>query len=288
MISIRAVVFFSLFLLMSCTKADQPKETHFEINLWPVAESDTSTAEPLPSRGDGVIRLANVNHPSMEVFTVEAENPQPAVLIFPGGGYAYMALNKEGTKVAQWFNEIGMTAIVVKYTVPNDREAAFKDGMRAMRLARGHAEEWNIDPDRIGVMGFSAGGHLSARLSTDFNNQNYEAIDAADNLSVRPDFSMLIYPAYLDNESGDELAPEIPISDMIPPTFMVQTKDDVNYVGGTILYNQALDSTDVSKTFHLFEEGGHGYGMKASSEYEVSKWTELAKEWLKEQEIIQD
>ncbi|MEJ2545601.1 MAG: alpha/beta hydrolase [Calditrichaceae bacterium] len=257
------------------------------MNIWPTStEADTSTERPLASRGDSVIRITDITNPSFTVFRAnQTKNPTPAVLIFPGGAYKYLAINKEGTDVANWLNSIGITAVLVKYTVPENREAAFRDGQRAIRLVRYHAKEWNIDPNRIGVIGFSAGGHLATRLSTDFKRNIYKKIDDADTINCRPDFSILMYPAYLENKELHSLASEIKISQEIPPTFIVQTKDDSSLVGGTILYDQALKDLGVPSIFHLFPEGGHGYGIWPS-EYAVSNWPKLCEKWLIETGII--
>jgi acetyl esterase/lipase len=232
-------------------------------------------------KGDSVKRITDIHQATITPFRVAVppDSVHPAVLIFPGGGYSILAIDKEGTEIAEWLNRIGYSAFVVKYRVPKNREGAFADGQRAMRYVRQHAKEWSIDPKRIGVIGFSAGGHLCARLSTDFGKMAYEAVDEADKLDCRPDFSMLIYPAYLQTKEG-KVAPELTVSAKVPPTFIVQTKDDKGFVPGTILYDQVLKAAGVSSTFHLFETGGHGYGLRPSAN-EVSKWPSLAEEWMK-------
>jgi len=259
-----------------------------QMALWPLAEGAKAVPErALPSRGDNVLRITDITEPSLAVYKVNKKTlPTPAVLILPGGAYAYLAINKEGTEIAAWLNSLNITAIVVKYSVPDNREDAFCDAQRAMRLIRYHAREWNIDPQRIGVIGFSAGGHLSARLSTDFNSRSYPHLDSADQEGCRPDFSILIYPAYLMNADIKKLVDELPVTPHTPPTFIVQTKDDTSFVSGTIAYNQALKQSGVSSTFHLFPEGGHGYGLRASDKYAVSNWPTLCETWLKENEII--
>ena len=213
-------------------------------------------------------------------------SPKPAILIFPGGAYQYLAYNKEGTALARWLNTNGITGIVVKYTTPGDREAAFRDAQRAIRLVRQHADSWNIDPDRVGVMGFSAGGHLSVRLSNSTGIESYPAIDEADSFSTRPDFSIHIYPAYLDSKEHEgELTGEIRVSSDTPPTFMAQSKNDTSYVAGTIIYDRVLKENGLSSTFYLFEKGGHGFGLHPSDP-EAARWPELCLEWLKEIGIL--
>ena len=278
------IIFASLiFLRLVNAKLSSP----ILVKLWPSStDSIVVTEKALPSRGDSVLRITDITNPSITVYPAsQTENPAPAVLIFPGGAYAYIAINKEGTDVAKWLNSIGITAVLVKYTVPDNREAAFRDGQRAIRLVRHHAKEWNIDPNRVGVIGFSAGGHLATRLSTDFERDIYTKIDNADKEKRRPDFSILMYPAYLENKETHSLSAEIKISAEIPPTFIVQTKDDSSLVGGTILYDQALKDAGVASIFNLFPEGGHGYGIWPS-EYAVSSWPKLCEKWLKKIGII--
>jgi acetyl esterase/lipase len=255
-----------------------------QIKLWPTPNAPTERV--LPSRGDSVTRITDISEPSLTLYQENKKgDPTPAVLIFPGGAYAYLAIDKEGREIARWFNSIGVTAIIVKYRVPDDREAAFQDGQRAMRLVRFHAKEWNIDPEHVGVIGFSAGGHLSARLSTDFKNRSYTSLDEVDKEDCRPDFCFLIYPAYLMNNQTKKLAIELPVTPYTPPTFIVQTEDDTMFVAGTIVYDQALKKSGVSSTFQLFPDGGHGYGLRPSK-HAVSEWPELCEKWLRENSII--
>ena len=288
-ISVLADIHF--FILLSCSicnstlNAETPSP--IIIQLWLQSNDSTVIYErALPSSGDSVLRITDITTPCLTVYRFRnIEQPTPAVLIFPGGGYQYLAINKEGADVAKWFNSIGITAVVVKYSVPDNREAAFRDGQRAIRLVRYHARKWNIDPNRIGIIGFSAGGHLSARLSTDFKDRIYVSIDSADTEECKPDFCILMYPAYLMNKQTKKLADELPVTAEIPPTLIVQTKDDTSFVDGTIVYNQALKKAGVPVTFHLFSEGGHGYGIWPS-DYEVSYWPKLCEKWLKEIRIV--
>ena len=274
----RSLLFFILltpFTLCPARQAQQP------LNLWPTDADKVAEEKVVTGRKDSVKRITNIRQATITPFRVAAppDSVHPAVLVFPGGGYSILAIDKEGTEIAEWLNRIGYSAFVVKYRVPKDREGAFADAQRAVRVVRQHAREWSIDPKRIGVIGFSAGGHLCARLSTDFGRMAYKAVDEADQQDCRPDFSMLIYPAYLQTKEG-KIAPELPISAKVPPTFIVQTKDDKGFVPGTTLYDQALKAAGVSSTFHLFETGGHGYGLRPSAN-KVSKWPALAEQWLK-------
>jgi len=283
---IQIITLSSLLMMYSELNAEPPSP--IIVKLWQTAEDSTGLTENvLPSRGDNVRRITDIAEPSFTVYEVHKEKPTAAVLIFPGGGYYYLTINKEGTEAADWLNSIGITAIVVKYRVPDNREAAFQDAQRAVRLVRYHAGEWNIDPKRVGIIGFSSGGHLSARLSTDFKNDSYASVDEADQETCKPDYCILIYPAYLMSKQTEKLADRLAVTSDVPPTFIVQTKDDNNYVAGTIAFDQALKTAGVSSTFHLFPDGGHGYGLRLSK-FAVSGWPKLCEKWLKENKIISD
>ena len=261
-----------------------------EEKLWPTKITNYQEAaieKVLPDRGDNVRRITNIKEPSLTVYRANKNEATPAILVFPGGGYSILAINKEGTEIAEWLNGIGITAIVVKYRVPGSRTDAFQDAQRALRFVRHHAKEWNIDPKRIGVMGFSAGGHLAARLSTDFGNRINKKQDDIDDQDCRPEFCILIYPAYLLNKKTKQLAAELPVKTNTPPTFIVQTDDDKSFIDGTIVYDKALRENGVSSVFHRFPTGGHGYGLRPSK-YQVSNWPKLCEKWLKANSIIPD
>lgn len=281
--------YFTMLLISAsfcnCSSANLENRTNpFTVNLWELNESISLKPERfLPSLEDSIIRITDVNIPSLTVFHAKESGQKPVVLVFPGGGYSILAYDLEGKEVASWLNSIGITAIVVKYTVPNDREAAFRDGQKAIQLTREHANEWNIDSNKIGVLGFSAGAHLSARLSSVIP---FELTDSFAYENLAPDFTVLIYPAYLDDPNSNKLAPEIGTHESIPPILLIQTKDDTNFVNGTILYNIALEESGADVTFHLFENGGHGYGLRADESIEVSKWPKLVEKWLIDQGII--
>ena len=239
-----------------------------------------------PDKGDGVIRVTDINNPTLTLYLPEnTATPLPVVLVFPGGGYNILAINKEGTEIAAWLNSIGVAAAVVKYRAPENRDGAFQDAQRAVRLVRQHAAAWRLDPNRVGVMGFSAGGHLSARASTRFEETSYDAVDDADKRSCRPDFCILIYPAYLDNEKHDGVAPELHITKDIPPTFIVHTLDDKRFITGSKLYAQALKDVGVTCDYQVFETGGHGYGLRSQG-HPVSVWPQRCKEWLRVSGIV--
>lgn len=250
--------------------------------LWPGTPPGKVSAKEemeLPARGDGVRRITNVQQPTITVFPAKAsQQPAPAVVICPGGGYNILAMDKEGTNVADWLNGFGFTAVLLKYRVPGNREGALMDVQRAMRLVRQHAKEWAIDPHRLGIIGFSAGGHLSARLSAGgYEKAAYAKIDSADEQSCRPDFALLIYPAYLVDKEN-RLAPELIVTPQIPPTFVVHTKDDKTFIAGSQAYTRALKAAKVPVDYQLFETGGHGYGLHPAGP--ASTWPTLARQWL--------
>lgn len=271
------------------TGLDNPQDVMTR-QIWPksalAANASVETERPEPDRGDSVIRISNITDPTIMIFRPEqSQSKTPAVIICPGGGYSYLALNKEGTKIAKWFNSIGITAIVLKYRVPNLREDAFKDIQRAMRVIRSNADQWKIDPDKIGCIGFSAGAHLCARLSGDFDNKSYKSVDEKDALSARPDFSILMYPAYLV-DSRNNLSREIKVSSKNPPAFIVQTQDDSVRVENSLYYYAALQKAKVSSELHLFPSGGHGYAMEAG-DATVSIWPQLCEKWLRQNGFIE-
>lgn len=272
------------------------------IPLWPKGvpgektatgpEKDMTTSKDGLVAGQPVLRIGNVAEPSITVYRPAQEaSTGTSVIVFPGGGYRILAMDLEGTEVCQWLNTLGITAILLKYRVPEPAQGSryaepLQDAERAISLARLHAREWHLRADRVGVMGFSAGGHLSAVLSNNSAARTYPKIDEADQGTLRPNFTMLIYPAYLSvNDEGRELAPEVKVSAQAPPTFIVQAENDHHFVGGTLLYYRALEQARVPAEMHLFAEGGHGYGLR-HTEKPVTGWPELAEGWLRSNKLL--
>lgn len=256
--------------------------------LWPKGQIPGRAAagpeKEVPSRGDNVIRITDVAEPAISIFKVAgAAKPTPAVIVCPGGGYSILAYNKEGTEIATWLNSIGVTAVVLKYRVPGNQDGAFQDLQRAMRIVRHSAADWNIAPDRIGVMGFSAGGHLSARLSTNPDKPAYPKLDPVDDEKLRPDFAILVYPAYLSRVPG-KLAADLPLGPSVPPIFMVHTEDDKSFIAGSKALHEALDAAKLPHEFFLCATGGHGYGLR--SDKEVAAWPEKCRAWLTKNGIL--
>ncbi len=250
------------------------------------AERDLTKPSDGQVGGKALIRLGNVSVPSITVFMpAEGRANGGAVVVCPGGGYSILAMDLEGSEICDWLNGIGYTAVLLKYRVPGRpgdgaHRLPLQDAQRAIGLVRLHAAEWSIDPKRIGILGFSAGGHLAASASTRFQERVYTPIDEADRQSCRPDFSLLIYPAYLASKEGDcKLAPDIHVASDTPPAFIVQTEDDGVGVGNSLAYYFAMTHAHAPAEMHLYPTGGHGYGLRESKE-PVSQWPKLAAEWL--------
>jgi acetyl esterase/lipase len=235
--------------------------------------------------GKRVVRIGNVSTPTITLYRPpQDKDTGVAVVVCPGGGYEILALDLEGTEVCHWLNSVGVTAVLLKYRVParngSERHTApLQDVQRALGVVRYHAAEWHIDPKHIGIMGFSAGGHLAAAASTRFEKPTYEAVDESDQVSCRPDFAMLIYPAYLIRQKGPDLEPELTVSSNTPPTFLVQTEDDQIPVENSLFYYLALKNANVPAELHLFAKGGHGYGLRRSNPA-VMSWPKRAEEWM--------
>jgi acetyl esterase/lipase len=214
------------------------------------------------------------------------------VLVCPGGGYNILALDLEGSEVCDWLNSIGVTGVLLKYRVParkgRERYAApLEDVQRALGMVRHRAGEWGIDPRRIGVMGFSAGGHLSAAASNNYEKRVYDPVDAVDEVSCRPDFAMLIYPAYLAQPKENyKISPELPITANTPPTFLAQTQDDGIPVENSLYYYLALKAAKVKAEIHLYPTGGHGYGLRPSTNA-VCTWPQRAEDWMRHLGVLE-
>ncbi|MDD4872308.1 MAG: alpha/beta hydrolase [Kiritimatiellae bacterium] len=280
-----AVIFWFIFSSQSAFSADTSGKPAFD--LWPgMAPGQTNMLEGTenPSK-DTIIRLGNVTKPNLTLYKVDkSEGPAPAVVVCPGGGYSILAMNLEGTEIAEWLNSIGITAILLKYRVPNNRQGAFQDVQRAFRVARQNAKVWNIDPERIGIIGFSAGGHLSARACNGFETKSYDPVDKADEFSCRPDFAMLIYPAYLTTKDFT-IVEELPVTSKTPSTILIQTQDDGIKVENSIYYYLALKQAKVASELHIFPTGGHGYGLRPSKNA-VSNWPKLCETWLEKTGVL--
>jgi acetyl esterase/lipase len=253
------------------------------IFLWPgdVPGENTPKKEPVaePVGKDNILRISEVADPSVEVFLPDGSNRNnAAVVVCPGGGYHILAYNLEGTEVASWLNSNGYTAFVLKYRVPDKKEGALQDVQRALRIVKFNALKWGIDPEKVGVMGFSAGGSLSARASTLSGMKTYQPVDKADSLSCRPAFSMLIYPAYLDLGPDHSLTPELKLGKEVPPIYIFQTADD-QYGNSALVMARSMRDSGLPVELHLLPEGGHGYGLRPGNRA-AETWPLLAQKWL--------
>lgn len=266
--------------------ADEEKASN-TIMLWPKDAAGQGTegmGTPKPDRGDGHIRLTDVTKPSLRYFPAPGKKqPVPALILCPGGGYVSLVTTKM-TPIADWLNSHGISAFILIYRVPKKRKDAFEDIQRAVRIVRSRASEWNIDPRRIGVMGSSAGGHLAARVSTGFDLKTYEEVDQIDAVSCKPDFTVLLYPAYMNK--GKELSKDFSVSNKISPTLIVTAKDD-GFFPGSQIYAEALKESGASIRVHFFEKGGHGFSLQPK-EYPLSTWPDLCVQWLRDKDVIQE
>lgn len=283
----------ALILPAAALSAAEPKP----IRLWPGRAPGEQTALPpeadqTTEKGDlvggrRVIRLGNVSDPTITVYSPEpSRNTGTAVLVCPGGGYTILAMDLEGTEVCAWLNSIGVTGVLLKYRVPRREglppfQPPLQDAQRALGLIRSQAKDRGIAPDRIGVLGFSAGGHLAAALSNNYEKRTYPAIDAADAVSCRPDFAVLIYPGALKGSEDFTLAPELPVAaGKSPPTFLAMAGNDPVHVENALAYYVALHRANVPAELHVYPTGGHGYGLRRTDAM-VTTWPDRAADWMR-------
>ncbi len=284
----RLFLCFCLLLVAGTTWAEEPQLVEVWTGL-PPGETKLSAGETLPTRANEIppaTRITKITQPQLEVYEPSPEKRTGvAVLIFPGGGFNYVVRDKEGEEPAKWLNSFGVTAFVVRYRTKDDSKATpstrpLQDAQRAIRLVRSKAGEWNLNPNTIGIMGFSAGGNVAALASTRFDTNSYEPKDVIDRLSCRPDFAMLIYPAYLWDTKKESLTHETPVTDRTPPTFIVHTNDDGLSSLGPIYFYAALKRKNIPAEIHVYQVGGHGYGIRPVAGSSIHTWTEPAARWL--------
>jgi acetyl esterase/lipase len=240
--------------------------------------------------------VSNVTWPTMTVYSPKGVNTGVAIVVFPGGGFEGLAIDLEGTEVCDWLTSEGVTCVLLKYRVPSlpydwhtdsrphnlaISTLALEDAQRTMGLVRFHAAEWRIDPHKIGVLGFSAGGYLVAEISTNFERRLYTAVDAADKESCRPDFAVGVYPGHLWDGGDDyQLNPNVPVTRQTPPTFLVQAEDDnVDGVNQSLVYYIALKNAGVPVEMHLYAQGGHAFGLRRTN-LPITAWPQLVETWL--------
>jgi len=287
-----------------------PSPGHTQMAIWPglppgghaVPDSESIGTAPKPVAGKPWVYVRNVSRPTLTVYSPQGQNTGAAIIVFPGGGYQILAIDLEGTEVCDWLRSRGITCILLKYRVPNagalwnqlcgcflntKSSLALEDAQRTLGLVRLHAAEWRIDPHKVGVLGFSAGGHLVAAVSTHFGQRVYPVVDAADQESCRPDFAVALYPGHLliDYEKL-ELNPNIRVTRNTPPTFLAQAEnDDVDNVNNSLVYYAALKKAGVSVEMHLFPEGGHSFGLRPTKD-PITEWPQLVEKWLRAIGII--
>jgi acetyl esterase/lipase len=286
----------------------------FEIPLWPERKlAEGAAEEKIVERGkdksDRSIR--NVSSPAITIYLPSGENASgAAIVICPGGGYGSLAIDKEGHDVARWLNTIGIAGVVLKYRLPvpvlskSEIPLPLQDAQQALRLVRSRAAEWKLDPARIGIIGFSAGGHLAATASTHYDAGKPDSALPLERLSCKPDFSILVYPVVSmregighnstlgallgkapDPKLVEEYSNELHVDAKTPPAFLVHAKDDGVKAENSILYSEALKKAGVACELMLFEKGGHGYGLGVRGG-EPAAWPAKCAEWLKAQKIL--
>lgn len=288
----------------------QPAVGHTQVPLWPGTAPDLQSVpgpETMKSSekllaGKPVTAVSNVTQPTMTVYEPTGKNSGAAVVVIPGGGFHILAMDLEGTEACDWLTSHGVTCVLLKYRVPSKpyewkcdcrphnlalSVPSLQDVQRTMRLVRFHAAQWHVDPHKIGVLGFSAGGFLVAEISTNFNRHLYAPVDAADKESARPDFAMPIYPGHLAREDG-KLNRDVPVSSETPPTFLVQAEDDyVDGVNQSLVYYTALAKARVPAEMHLYAHGGHAFGLRPTQD-PITGWPRLAEAWLRTIGILHD
>ena len=297
--------------LKAQTNVWQPSVGHTQVPIWPGTAPDSQPVvgpefiRPYKNKvaDRPVMVVERVAQPTMTVYSPKGTNTGVAMVVFPGGGYDILAIDVEGSEVCEWLAARGITGVLLKYRVPGpgpygdgqeQRQAApvaptaLEDAQRTIGLVRVHAAEWQIDPHKVGVMGFSAGGHLAAAVRTHFERRLYPVVDAADQETCRPDFAVILYPAYLlEHATHDfELNPGIPVTGQTPPTFLVQAENDpAATVQNSLVYYAALNKADVAAELHIFSQGGHGFGLR-STPFPISDWPGLMERWLRTIGII--
>lgn len=259
-------------------------QTADTVYIWPEqVPGETEEKHPpvvTPDHSNEITRLIDVTNPAYVVYKPDAGNDLgKGIIINPGGGYQILAINLEGEEIARWLNSLGYTAFVLQYRVPDKKEGALQDLQRTIRLVRSKSKEYQIDPNMLGVLGFSAGGSLSARASTLYDVEYYDAVDETDSLSSRPDFSVLIYPAYLDEGENRSITPELKVTADTPPMFIFGTADDP-YGNSPLVMAGALRDNKVPVELHFLATGGHGYGLRKGN-IAGETWPVLAEKWLK-------
>lgn len=283
---------------------EKPYTVSKEIPIWSNGIPNFELISGEETLVDGIAR--NVSVPTVKIYSPVKDNSGAAVLVFPGGGYTKLAMELEGSEICEWLASIGVTGILLKYRVPDSgphyykdchcekdpiQPMALQDAQRAMRYVRSQAKQWNIQPNRIGTMGFSAGGHLAADISTNYKKQVYAPTDALDKMDCRPDFGIIFFPGHMTNhtEKPYELNKKLPVDGNTPPTFLLQAGNDpIDPIENSLVYYLALQKAKVHAEYHVFAEGGHAFGLNRTilknpdwHKLPIADWEHLLKRWLK-------
>lgn len=265
-------------------------------NVWPAkvpGETGKIGPEKVEQKGGRipVTLITDVSKPTITLYRPpEEQDKGAAVIICPGGGYSVLAIDLEGEEVARWLSSMGVTGIILKYRVPARKDVPrylppLQDAQRALSVVRSKAPEWKIDPHRIGILGFSAGGNLTAFASTHFDQRAYPPIDEVDQVSCRPDFAVAVYPAWLVKEGSDELNPELRVTRQTPPMFFAHANDDPISSASSAAMYLALKSAGVPAELHIYSSGGHGFGLRPTTQ-PCSTWPQRCEEWMRSQGIL--
>ncbi len=280
----------------------QPAQGYSQIPIWPGAVPNARSLDGAEVFGRVIkdngsealvggrpwIYVDRVSQPTMTIYSPQVHNTGAAVIVFPGGGYNVLAIDLEGTEACDWLTSRGITCVLSKYRVPcikigpyRNCPTAMQDAQRTVGLVRSKAAQLHIDPKKIGVLGFSAGGHLVAALSNDWQKRLYPAVDAADKESCRPDFAIALYPGHLAvPEKGFVLNPDIKVTSRTPPTLLIQAQDDpVDPVENSLVYYSALRKLGVPAEMHIYLKGGHAFGLRPT-EFPITRWPQLVETWL--------
>jgi len=301
-----------LLLAIACAAQSQERSTiwqpapgHVQVPIWPGAVPDALPNPKPESVGPPAgrpwwPRANDVSRPTMTMYAPKGRNTGVTVVVFPGGGYQFLAMDLEGTEICDWLTSRGITCVLLKYRVPdsgptmkNGRgyfpkvQTAVQDAQRTLGLVRQHAAEWHVDPHKVGVIGFSAGGHLVAAVSTRFAERTYPRQDAADDLSCRPDFAIALYPGHLWTPGTDlTLRPDIRVRADTPPTFLLHAEDDpVDPVKHSLTYYAALQKAGVPVEMHVFAQGGHAFALRATK-LPIGRWPVLVEEWMRTIDVL--
>jgi gluconolactonase len=297
---IRTPILVSLAFLLVCPLWALAADKLPVYDLWPGVppgeKSDLGEEKATMSKsGNAVVSITNVSKPTLTIYKpAKDKDTATAIVVAPGGGYSVLAWEHEGTMVGEWLQSIGVTGVILKYRVPKRADqpkdappiGALQDAQRAIGTTRAKAKEWGINPDRIGMLGFSAGGHLTAWAATNFDKRAYLSVDDLDKESCRPDFAVLIYPGGLvDRVNKEQLSPEIRVSKDTPPCFFALAYNDPGPLDGSLKMMAALKQNKITAEMHIYSAGGHGFGMRKGDNPHAT-WPKRCEEWMRVEKFL--